>query len=494
MPGAFDAWMLLLRDYGTLPLADVMAPAIGYAERGCPMPLGAVQTIAAARQMIAEHWPSTAALFLPGGRLPQPGALYRNPALAETWKRLVSEAEAAGPDRVAQIDAARGAWYEGFVAEAVARFCREAPHRDSTGRDNGGLLTEADMAGWRAHYEAPAALDYRGHRIFKCGPWSQGPVLLQALAILEGVDVAGLDPFGADFVHTATEAMKLAYADREVYYGDPDFVDVPLETLLSADYAAERRRLLGETASEAFRPGEIDGYPWRPDYAAAAARAPDASLMASFGGGEPTAGPGGAASAATHAGDTCHLDVADAAGNLVSATPSGGWLQSSPVIPELGFALGTRLQMAWLDADAPSALAPGRRPRTTLTPSLAYRDGRPYMAFGTPGGDQQDQMQLIMLLRHIDHGLPLQQCIDAPAFHSEHIPSSFYPRHARPRRLVAEDRFGTAVIEALRARGHDIQAGAPWSEGRLSAAAFESDGTIRGAANPRGMQGYAVGR
>lgn len=489
IPGAFDAWALLLRDHGTLRLADVLAPAIGYAARGCPIPLGAVETIKAVQQMLAEHWPSSAAIFLPGGAPPAPGALYRNPQLAETWKRLVREAEAAGADRVAQIDAARTAWAEGFVAEEIDRFCRTAPHFDGTGRNNAGFLRAEDMAGWRASYEAPVSIDYRGHRIFKCGPWSQGPALLQTLALLEGFDIAAMDPLGEVFVHTVTEAIKLAYADRDTYYGDPDFVDVPLARLLSADYAAERRGLIGEEASSAFRPGEIPGFGWPVDYAAACARRPAEGVMARFGGGEPTA-----AESKLHASDTCHLDVADAAGNLVSATPSGGWLQSSPVVPALGFALGTRLQMAWLDAEAPAALQPGRRPRTTLTPSLAYRDGRPYLAFGSPGGDTQDQMQIIMLLRHIDHGMTLQQAIDAPAWHSEHFPSSFFPRHAIPNRIVMEGRFADPVIEGLRARGHDATIGGDWSEGRLSAAGYDADGTIKGAANPRGMQGYAVGR
>ena len=490
IPGAFDAWALMLRDYGTMTIREVLEPAIGYAAKGCPLPFGAVETIKATEAMVREHWPSTAAIYLAGGSVPKTGDLYRNPALAETWTRLLDEAEAAGSDRVAQIDAARACWYDGFVAEEIARFSAEEPHMDATGQKNAGLLTMEDMHGWRAHYEEPVSYTYRGYELFKCGPWSQGPVLLQTMALLEGFDIAAMDPTGPDFVHTVTEAIKLAYADRDTYYGDPDFTQVPLERLLSADYAAERRTLIdAQVASGEFRPGVIAGNNWSIDYEAACRRKPVEGVMAGFGGGEPTA-----AESKMHASDTCHLDVADRHGNLVSVTPSGGWLQSSPAIPKLGFCLGTRLQMAWLDPAAPSALEPGRRPRTTLTPSLAHKDGRPYMAFGTPGGDQQDQMQIIMLLRHIDHGMNLQQAIDAPAWHSEHFPNSFFPRHASPRKIVAESRFGDAVLGDLRKRGHDVHEGPPWSEGRLSAAAYDDDGTIKGAANPRGMQGYAVGR
>lgn len=497
VPGAFDAWMLMLRDYGTKSFGELMEPAIGYASRGCPLTFGPIETIRAVEELLREHWTPTAEIFLPNGDLPVPGELYRNPTLAETWRRLVREAEAAGRDRESQIEGARRAWYEGFVAEEMDRYCREEPQYDVTGQKNAGFLSADDMANWRASYEEPVHYDYEGHRIFKCGPWSQGPVALQSLALLNGAGLAEMDPVGADFVHTVTEAMKLSYADRETYYGDPNFIDVPMETLLSEDYNAARRGLIGGEASAEWRPGKIGDFGFELDYDGAAGRTPVDGVMAGFGGGEPTLGPGGGPKLhrdpKTHVGDTCHLDVVDAAGNMVSVTPSGGWLQSSPVIPKLGFCLGTRLQMCWLDQGSPSALAPGKRPRTTLTPSMAFRAGDPYMAYGTPGGDNQDQWQLIFLLRHIHHGMNLQQAIDSPSWHSEHFPSSFYPRHAKPARILMEGRFNTEVIKDLEKRGHDIQVGPDWSEGRLAAAAKDGD-IIKAGANPRGMQGYAVGR
>jgi len=321
--------------------------------------------------------------------------------------------------------------------------------------------------------------------VLKCGPWSQGPVQLQTLALLAGFDLATLGPCSAEFVHLVVEAQKLAFADREAWYGDPQFVDVPLAHLLSAPYTESRQALIGTEASYALRPGSVPGRttPWVDREAAARALAPVDSAA-----GEPTLARLGAVG-----GDTCHLDVIDAHGNMVSATPSGGWLQSSPAIPGLGFPLGTRAQMFWLREDHPNGLAPGKRPRSTLSPSLALRDGVGWMAYGTPGGDQQDQWSVVFLLRMLHHGLSIQQAIDAPAFHCRHWPSSFWPRAARPGQIVLEERFGPEVTASLRARGHDVLVGPAWSEGRLSAALREG-GMLKAGANPRGMQGYAVGR
>ncbi|MCX7684369.1 MAG: gamma-glutamyltransferase family protein [Acetobacteraceae bacterium] len=484
VPGAFDAWMTLLLRHGTWRLPEVLSFAIGYAEHGAHMVPRVVRTLDGVRPLFEQEWPSSAALWLRDGG-PQPGRLWRNPALAATWRRLLREA--ARPDREAEIEAARDAWYRGFVAEAIGRFLAATEAMDTSGRRHRGVLTADDMAGFRAPVEPPLARRYRGVTVLKCGPWSQGPVALQTLAILEGFDLAAMDPLGERYVHSIVEAMKLAFADREAFYGDPAFVDVPMESLLSEDYAAARRALIGSHASLELRPGEIPGFPARaPDYGAAIARAEAAAVA---GAGEPTLARLGASG-----GDTCHVDVIDRWGNMVSATPSGGWFQSSPAIPELGFCLGTRAQMFWLEEGHPNALAPGKRPRTTLSPGMVLREGEAWMAFGTPGGEQQDQWQTIMLTRMVDHGWGIQQAIDAPSFHSEHWVSSFWPRGARPGKLVLEGRFDPAVADALEVRGHRVTMGEDWSEGRLTGARREKDGQMFAGANPRGMQGYAMGR
>ncbi|MCB4824298.1 gamma-glutamyltransferase family protein [Roseicella aerolata] len=486
VPGAFDAWALMLRDHGSWKLRDVLEYAIGYAARGAHVVPRICATLETVRPLFETAWPTSAALWLRDGG-PKPGQLYTNPELAETYSRVVREAEAAGPDREAQIEAARKAWYAGFVAEAIDRFGRSFEALDTSGRRHSALLTADDMAGWRAGVEQPVTRDYRGHTVLKCGPWSQGPAMLQTLALLEGFDIAAMDPVGAEFVHTVVEAMKLAYADREAYYGDPDFVDVPMATLLSADYTAERRRLIGPKANNDWRPGSPEGRTPRTDYEGALRRARE--MAAAAGTGEPTVARLGASG-----GDTCHIDVIDRWGNMVSATPSAGWLQSSPAIPGLGFCLGSRCQMFWLDESLPNGLKPGKRPRTTLSPSMVLRDGKPWMSFGTPGGEQQDQWQPIMLMRMLDHRFTIQQAIDLPSFHSEHWISSFWPRGARPGKVVIEGRFAPEVLADLQARGHAAEMGGEWSEGRLTGARLEPDGQIFAGANPRGMQGYAVGR
>ncbi|MFE9093177.1 gamma-glutamyltransferase family protein [Streptomyces sp. NPDC007264] len=498
VPGAFDAWMLLLRDHGTKSLADVLSYAIGYAEHG-HAPLERVgETVESVRRLFETEWTSSAEVYLPGGRPPRPGALLRNPALAATWKRLLAEVSGAG-DRTAQIEAAREVWRSGFIADALVRQAQR-PTMDTTGERHAGTLTAADLAGWSASYEAPATYDWNGWTVCKAGPWSQGPALLQQLALLP----AELPPYGsAPYVHLLIEGCKLAMADREAWYGDA--ADVPLGDLLSDAYNAERRALIGEKASYELRPGAPGGrVPRLSEYARVVATgeprfdplgAGEPTVARAAGSGEPTV-----ASDGSTRGDTCHLDIVDRWGNMIAATPSGGWLQSNPVVPELGFPLGTRLQMSWLDEGLPNSLTPGRRPRTTLTPSIALRDGEPVLAFGTPGGDQQDQWQthffLAVTLRPpVRGGLDLQGAIDAPNWHNDGFPGSFYPRGMRPGSVTVESRMDPAVVEELRRRGHDVTVGDPWSEGRLCAVARDPEtGVLSAAANPRVMQGYAVGR
>ena len=487
VPAAFGTWMLLLERYGTMRLRDVLDCAIGYADGGYPMPALASDTISAAAQTFAEHWPTSAEIYLADG-VPAPGSRFANRPLAAMYQRVLAEAERAGSSRELQIEAARRAFYEGFVADAVAGYLRDAEIMDATGRRHRGLLTGSDLAGWRASAELPVTLEFGGLTVCKTGPWGQGPVFLQQLAMLAGFDLAETAPGSAEFIHLVTEVAKLAFADREAWYGDPRQSEVPLAELLAPEYAAARRSLVGEQASADLRPGSPGGRaPRLPAFALARLRSGEPGIA--DGSGEPVTS--GAPSLGR--GDTCHLDVADRFGNMVAATPSGGWLQSSPVIPGLGFCLGTRAQMFTLTPGLASTLAPGRRPRTTLTPSLALRDGEPYLAFGTPGGDQQDQWTMAFFLNHVVHGMNLQEAIDAPAFHTDHFPSSFYPRWSQPRSLAIESRAGEDVIAGLRARGHQVDVWPPWSLGRISAVGSWG-GFLRAAANPRGMQGYAAGR
>ena len=479
VPGAFGAWCRLLRDWGTWELAEILEFAIGYAKNGVPLVPRISATIETMRPLFEAEWPTSAAVFLPHGKPPRLDTPFRNPRLGETYERILREA--VGATREARIEAAERAWYQGFVAESVGRFFGLEPVLDASGRRHRGLLTAQDFSTWHATVEDPVAFDYHGHTVLKCGAWSQGPAFLQQLALLAGFDLAAMDPIGPDFVHTITECAKLAFADREAYYGDVP--DVPLNTLLSPAYNDQRRRLVSADASLALRPGAIDGQtPWVDHHAA------ERTGLFTAGSGEPTVSRLGVSG-----GDTVHIDVIDRWGNMVSATPSAGWLQSSPVVPDLGFPMGSRGQMFWLKPGLPNSLAPKKRPRTTLSPSFALRDGKPWMAFGTPGGEQQDQWSLTFFVRMVNHRLGIQQAIDLPSFHSEHWPSSFWPRAARPGKLVLEGRFPRATLDALLARGHRAELGEDWSEGRLSAARTEGDLLYAGA-NPRGMQGYAVGR
>ncbi len=489
VPGMFDAWVTLLRDYGTMRLADVLAPAIFYAGEGHPLVERANATIATVEKLFREHWPTSAAVYLRDGKVPAAGRLFTNPALAETYKRVLREA--AGPgSREQEIERARRVWSQGFVAEAIDRFCRSQDIMDTSGQRNRGVLTGQDMASWQATIEPPLTYQYGRYTVCKPGPWAQGPVMLQQLALLKGFHLDGLDVTGAEFIHTVVEASKLAFADREKFYGDPEFEQVPMETLLSDAYNEGRRKLIHHAASLELRPGSVEGFGAviklkPPPYPGEGS---DGAAVAASGAGEPTVGRLG-----EMRGDTVHFDIVDRDGNMVSATPSGGWLQSSPVIPELGFGLGTRGQMFWLEENHPASLKPGKRPRTTLSPTLALRDGEPYLAWGSPGGDQQDQWTTQFFLRHVHGRLNLQEAIDAPAWHSEHFPISFWPRTARPGVLVAESRVPAESRKELEKRGHVVEVGPAWSEGRLTAAS--RDGRRRkAAANPRGMQGYAAGR
>jgi gamma-glutamyltranspeptidase / glutathione hydrolase len=487
VPGSFGAWTTMLERWGSWELRDVLAYALHYAESGFPLLPGTSATVAAVADLFRQHWRPSAEVWLAAGVAPLSGARWALPAAAQTYRRLLDEA--VGPTREARLVSARRAFYSGFVAEAIDRFSRSA-WRDASGRDHAGFLTGQDLAEWEPTVEPPVTGDFAGrYQVLKTGPWGQGPVLVQQLRLFDEVGLLAHAPRSPEWVHLVVECAKLAFADREAWYGDPLHADVPLPGLLSRKYAAERATLVGPRASADLRPGSPDG------------RSPVLALLP-----EPTfdefdddavSGEPTVASAERARGDTCHLDVVDRWGNLVSVTPSGGWLQSSPVVPELGFPLGTRGQMFYLQPGLPNSLRPGVRPRTTLTPTIALRDGEPWLAFGTPGGDQQDQWQAVFFAALVQADLRgelnLQAVIDAPMFHSTHFPSSFYPRDAHPAEVVVEDRLPAVVVADLEARGHRIVRAGEWSLGRLSVVAREGD-LLRAAANPRAVQGYAAGR
>jgi gamma-glutamyltranspeptidase / glutathione hydrolase len=468
VPGALDGWVTALARFGTLSLGAVLAPALELAESGFAVTRGISGCVTAHQRRFQEEWPGSAAAYLPGERVPARGERFALPEWAATLRRLVdAERENSHRGRVAALESARDVFYKGPIAETIAAFVRDHAVRDATDKAHHGLLTYEDIAGYHARVEEPVTLRYRGLDIHKCGPWCQGPVFLQQLSLLEGFDLSAMGHNTPDAIHTIVEAAKLAFADREFYYGDPLFASVPMERLLSPAYAAERRRLIDPAkASLALRPGDVAPRPLQ--------------LVL----GDPRIYPG----------DTTHLDAIDAAGNMIAATPSGGWIQSSPVIPGLGFPLGTRAQMFSLDPEHPNALQPGKRPRTTLTPSLATKEGAPWMVFGTPGGDMQDQWTLQFFLNVVDFGMDLQEALDAPTFSSYHFPSSFYPRAAYPGRLEVEGRIPAETRAALEARGHEVAVTGDWANGRVLGARIDAEqGLLLAGASPRNETGYAVG-
>ena len=504
VPGAFGGWMALLADFGTRSLRQVMGPAIGYARNGFPVLPQLASAIRSMEPLFRSDWAPSAEVYLPA---PQAGGLAFNRALASTYERVLKEAESRATTREGQAAAAADIWYRGWVADAFVRSQRDA-WLDTSGGRHSGLLSAEDLASWRPTYEAPVSTGYRGYTVYKAGPWSQGPVFLQQLRLLEGFDLEALGHGSPGYTHTVTECAKLAFADREAWYGDPAYTDVPIDSLLSSGYTSSRRALVGEAASAELLPGTPAGKgPCLPSFFGGLQAARDdlhlstgRPRMATGEDGARDAGESGGSSGAGEPmraelrGDTVHLDVVDRWGNMLSATPSGGWLTGAPVVRELGFCLGTRAQMFWLEDGLANSLQPGKRPRTTLSPTLVGREGAPYMAIGTPGGDQQDQWALHAFLAHVDFGLGLQAAIEAPAHHTEAFPGSFWPHAARPRHLAVEERVGDAALDALRRRGHAVEVPGPWSLGRVCAVARHADSTLRAAADPRGQQAYAAGR
>jgi gamma-glutamyltranspeptidase/glutathione hydrolase len=448
VPAAFGALVTALRRWGRLPLAEVIAPALALARDGFPVSEGLRDQhrfgIAAMEARFRAEWPASAKLYLPEGRVPAVGAIVRNAALAGTLEYLAS---AADPLR---------AFYAGEVAAEIATFSRE----------RGGLLAREDLARFETRIEAPASLRLGRTELFKTGFWSQGPAELQTLAILAQFDLASVGFGTADYCHLLVEAMKLAYADREQYYGDPGRSSVPADVLLSRGYARRRAGLIEPgRASRELRPGD-------PRRNAALLPEDERLVPKDWGAG------------------TVHVDAVDAVGNLASFTPSGAWISSAEVIESLGFPLSTRMMTFYLEpAHHPNVVAPGKRPRTTLTPSLAFRDGKPWMAFGTMGGDNQGQWLLQFYLCRATFGMSIPEAIEAPRLSSEHTPGFFAPHASQPNRVRIEPRFGSAVLGELVRRGHDLDVAPDWTEGFVSCVELgEATGLVEAGCDPRGAK------
>jgi len=481
VPSLVDSWAQALGRFGTMTFAQVLAPAIELAENGFPMYDGLQRHIINNFKRYTELYPSTGEVYCPHGRPPEVGEVLHCRDWANTLKTLVrAEEDAKHRGRLAGLKAARDAFYKGPIAEKIIEFINDNPVMDASGAEHKGLLTAEDLAEWHATIEDPVQHRYRGLDVFKCPTWTQGPVFLQQLALLEGYDLKALGHNSADYLHLVAECAKLAFADREAYYGDPLFDAAPFDVLLSPDYNAARRALIGERASLELRPGDV-GH-GIPTYATNDVLADNRRALEALGGSH------------AHVGDTTHLDAVDREGNMVACTPSGGWIGSSPVIRGLGFPLGTRGQMFYLDPTRPNALAGHKRPRATLTPTLVLKDGQPHMVFGTPGGDSQDQWTLQFFLNVVDFGMNLQEALDAPTVHSEHFPSSFYPRTAYPGRLVCEGRIAKDVLAELERRGHVVAVVGDYVHGKpMGIRINRKHGIIEGAVSPKGIIGYALG-
>ncbi len=485
VPSVIGTWAVALRKFGTKTMGEVLAPAIELAECGFPLYGKLREYLLENADRFVRDYPTTAEIYCPNGAVPNEGTLIKNPDLAKVFRAMCdAERSSASSGRDAAIKAACGAFYKGGIAEEIIKFISTTPVRDETGARRTGLLSRDDLAEWRATIEEPLSLDYRGLTVHKCPTWTQGAVFLQQLALLEGFDLKSMEPLSPDFIHTVVEAAKLAFADREAYYGDPQFDKVPIKVLLSKEYNDMRRGLIDSDASYSLRPGDAGcGDRGFADFDVLGGNRRALGL----------AGKGHNASCG-FCGDTTKLDVVDSSGMMVSATPSGGWIRSSPVIPGLGFSLGTRAQMFYLDAARPNCLAPRKRPRTTLTPTLVTKNGAPFLSFGTPGGDAQDQTSLVFLLNYIEFGMDIQSAIESPNFYSAHWPDSFYPRSAFPGRVVVENRIPDSVLSELSARGHSIQKAGAWSGGNVMAVRWHDDEkVIEGGMAPRRDVGYAFG-
>ncbi len=488
VPAVVDTWATALARFGTMSFSQVLQRAIELAENGFPVYQRLHDYLTTNLLKFTRLYPTTVEVYYPNGHPPEVGEVFCNPDFANVLKTMCrAEKEQQHKGRIAGLEAARDAFYNGPIAERIAKFISETPVEDVTGTARTALLTYDDIADWHATVEEPVTYRYKGLDVHKCPTWTQGPTFLQHLAILEGFDVKKLGHNSADYLHLWIESAKLAFADREAYYGDPLFDNVPMDVLLSEEYSSARRGLIGSQSSRETRPGDVG---WGvPAYATLnvgednrRALGVEVQDVRDLGLGH------------SHLGDTTHLDAVDRDGNMVAATPSGGWLSNSPIIKGLGFPIGTRGQMFYLNPERPNALAPRKRPRATLTPSLVTQDGDPFMVFGTPGGDYQEQWTLQFFLNYLEFGMNIQEAMDAPTVHSMHFPSSFYPREAYPGRMAAESRIPPEVIGELERLGHEVVITDPWANGKVMGIRYEkARQVITGGASPRGDVGYAIG-
>ncbi len=466
VPAAPDAWITAIRRYGTMSFGEVAAAAIRLAREGFPMyPLMA----ASLRRHEPDHraWPSSAAIFLPDGRVPEPGDIFRQTDLAASLQYMADEEHAAvsrsGGGREAGLQAAHDAFYRGDIAKKIVAFMR----------DQGGLLSAEDLANYHSPVGPPEQHRFGDLEVFTCGAWCQGPVLLQTLALLAGADLKALGHNSADYVHLLAEALKLAFADREAYYGDPAMIEVPLATLISQEYAAERRKMI--------RPDQA--WPEMPPPGVLGSQAGRGFGDFPRPSGDPNPEP-----------DTSYVCVADRHGNLFSATPSDG-SYGSPVVPGTGLIPSNRGSQSRPDPRHPAGVAPGKRPRLTPNPALAIKGGEHFMPFGTPGGDVQTQAMLQVLLNRFVFGQDMQSAIENPRFASYSYPSSFAPYDYYPGRLAIEARIPEPVIADLARRGHEIQRWPDWIWTAGAVCAIDVDkkrGVIEAGADPR-RAAYALG-
>ncbi len=486
-PAVIGTWAEALARFGTMSYSQVLEPAIELAEGGFPMYEGLHNALVVNKTKFSEQYPTSGDVYLPGGRVPEVGELFRNIDFANTLKTLcAAEDSAKHRSRVAGIEAVRDAFYQGEIAERITEFISTNAVSDETGATRTALLSFEDIAEWHATVETPISYNYKGLDVHKCPPWTQGPTFVQHLALLDGIDLKAMGHNTGEYLHTWIETAKLAFADREAYYGDPAFDDVPFDTLLSRKYNEARRRLVGREASMDLRPGDVGK--GIPEYALREI-GEDNRLALGMKAGVIGAGQG------HHLGDTTHLDAVDIEGNMVAATPSGGWIGTSPLIPGLGFPIGTRGQMFYLNPERPNALQPRKRPRATLTPSLVTRNGRPWMVFGTPGGDGQEQWTVQFFLNYVEFDMNIQEALDAPTLVSTHFPSSFYPRQSYPGRVTLDPMIPSDAADELRQRGHDVRIwDESWYGGKVMGIRIDEErGVIQGGAAPKGSIGYAIG-